>query len=308
MHLLKDSKGESRIVRSSIGTLVKLGRLKMKVMAEPETAYLLIPGGCRGKCSFCPQSVDESRLSRLSWYPVKVEEVIRGQRKFKRICIQSTLRRGFASEVESIASSFDIPVSVSINPVHESILKRLNRHAERVGVGLDAMSPRIFREVRKPGSWSSYINFIKKSLEIFGKRNVHVHLIAGMGESLVEALYTMSHLYEMGAEVALFSFTPVRGTFMESRSRPNLIYYRTLQIARYFLSKGIPLREARSYDPDEYMEAFITSGCPNCNRPFYNEGPRGPIYNFPNMEILKKNWDRTRKEVVEAIENLRIRT
>lgn len=26
---------------------------------------------------------------------------------------------------------------------------------------------------------------------------------------------------------------------------------------------------------------FLTSGCPNCNRPFYNEKPSGPIYNYP---------------------------
>ena len=34
---------------------------------------------------------------------------------------------------------------------------------------------------------------------------------------------------------------------------------------------------------------FMTSGCPNCNRPFYNESPAGPIFNYPfkpNREIL----------------------
>jgi biotin synthase len=28
-------------------------------------------------------------------------------------------------------------------------------------------------------------------------------------------------------------------------------------------------------------EAFRTSGCPDCNRPFYNEQPGGPLYNYP---------------------------
>jgi biotin synthase len=28
-------------------------------------------------------------------------------------------------------------------------------------------------------------------------------------------------------------------------------------------------------------EPFQTSGCPNCNRPFYNEQPGGPMYNYP---------------------------
>ena len=26
---------------------------------------------------------------------------------------------------------------------------------------------------------------------------------------------------------------------------------------------------------------FVTCGCPDCNRPFYNEKPSGPIYNYP---------------------------
>jgi biotin synthase len=26
---------------------------------------------------------------------------------------------------------------------------------------------------------------------------------------------------------------------------------------------------------------FLTPGCPDCNRPFYNEKPSGPIYNYP---------------------------
>ena len=36
---------------------------------------------------------------------------------------------------------------------------------------------------------------------------------------------------------------------------------------------------------------FRTSGCPDCNRPFYNEKPSGPIYNYPkkpNKEEIEK--------------------
>jgi biotin synthase len=25
----------------------------------------------------------------------------------------------------------------------------------------------------------------------------------------------------------------------------------------------------------------MTSGCPDCDRPYYNEEPKGPLYNFP---------------------------
>ncbi len=41
----------------------------------------------------------------------------------------------------------------------------------------------------------------------------------------------------------------------------------------------------------ESAEPFLTSGCKDCNRPFYNEKPSGPIYNYPkkpNKEELEK--------------------
>jgi biotin synthase len=40
---------------------------------------------------------------------------------------------------------------------------------------------------------------------------------------------------------------------------------------------------------------FQTSGCPGCNRPYYNEKPSGPIFNYPRplspqekMEVKKQ--------------------
>ena len=31
----------------------------------------------------------------------------------------------------------------------------------------------------------------------------------------------------------------------------------------------------------ETGQPFLTTGCPDCNRPFYNEKPSGPLYNHP---------------------------
>jgi biotin synthase len=43
---------------------------------------------------------------------------------------------------------------------------------------------------------------------------------------------------------------------------------------------------------------FLTSGCPDCNRPYYNEKPIGPLYNYPRKisqkekeEIIKLLFD-----------------
>jgi biotin synthase len=30
---------------------------------------------------------------------------------------------------------------------------------------------------------------------------------------------------------------------------------------------------------------FLTSGCPGCNRPYYNERPGGPLYNYPRQPL-----------------------
>jgi biotin synthase len=36
-------------------------------------------------------------------------------------------------------------------------------------------------------------------------------------------------------------------------------------------------------------EAFLTSGCPGCNRPYYTSKPSGPIYNYPRKVKESEN-------------------
>ncbi|MDH5792671.1 MAG: radical SAM protein, partial [Candidatus Bathyarchaeota archaeon] len=48
-------------------------------------------------------------------------------------------------------------------------------------------------------------------------------------------------------------------------------------------------------------EAFRTSGCPGCNRPYYNERPSGPFYNYPRN--LTPEEARTEAELLELKEN-----
>jgi biotin synthase len=38
----------------------------------------------------------------------------------------------------------------------------------------------------------------------------------------------------------------------------------------------------------ETGQPFLTSGCPDCNRPFYNEKPSGPLYNYPRSIRLEE--------------------
>jgi biotin synthase len=85
---------------------------------------------------------------------------------------------------------------------------------------------------------------------------------------------------------------------METKLQPSVTSYRRVQLARYLIVNGIARYEGMRFDFDGSMldfgvgreelkrvtesgEPFLTSGCPGCNRPFYNEKPSGPIYNYP---------------------------
>ncbi len=285
-------------VRASIGTLIKAGLASGRLDEEPTTAYLLLDGKCSGNCTFCPLKSGSEFLSRVRWPKVGLNSLllIKG---FERYCIQGILKGRFWEEVIEVAKSLDGPVSVSINPVSRDKLEKVYEVSDKLGVGLDAMSPRIFRQVRKPGSWKSYLKFVEWGVAVYGKGNVLVHLIAGLGETLKEALFTMRLAYRMGAGVALFAYTPINP---RRGKGPDKGYYRYLQAYRYFLHMGWnPLRIPKE-DPDSYKEAFLTSGCPGCNRPFYNERPvDSTLYNYPSMDRLNKDWEKVREELIGFI-------
>ena len=123
-----------------------------------------------------------------------------------------------------------------------------------------------------------------------------VHLIVGLGETEREMTEIIQRVHDLAVIVGLFAFTPVRGTAMQDQPPPPLDTYRRMQVARHLISHGLAaLRdfsfcaEGRSVSfgqPDLAKiladgVAFQTSGCPDCNRPFYNERPGGPLYNYP---------------------------
>jgi biotin synthase len=65
-----------------------------------------------------------------------------------------------------------------------------------------------------------------------------------------------------------------------------------MQAARWLIVHELARAEAMSFGPNGHLTGlgsplpdtnapFQTSGCPDCNRPFYNEQPGGPLYNYP---------------------------
>ncbi|BCS93997.1 radical SAM protein [Metallosphaera javensis (ex Sakai et al. 2022)] len=242
-----------------------------------ETAYALMKGGCTNQCRFCSQSLhnnaDKNYLSRVKWYNVSLDEVKDMLSTFKRFCLQTVVKPGFQEETLKIVSEIKTRKSVTTVPISTEHLKLLKeKGVDYLGVGMDTTEGN-WENAGKPGKFSDYLDFVRRSLEVIGKGRVFVHLVYGLGENEEEFISLMKELYSMGAEVALFAFTPVKGTPMESRSSPRLEDYRRIQRIRFSLSHGF----------DGGNLSYLTSGCPSCDRPFYNEDPRGKLYNVPIM-------------------------
>ncbi len=275
----------------------------------PTTAYLLqfSSTGCSAGCRFCPQSTRSSAsknlLSRITWPVVELDEIVPGLRRFKRICFQTVLKPGYLKESIRVVrklSESGVPLSLAITPVEKDVLRELkDAGVERLGVGLDAASERVFDLMNKPFSWATYLDFIKDGVSIFGRGKVHVHLIVGLGERMEELVETMKLIRSIGASTALFAFTPVRGIRLNTGS-PDLLAYRRAQIIRFVVDEGIDPKRL-FVEPELIKRALLTSGCPDCNRPFYNERPRGPMYNYPSLELVERDWPALVREMKEVL-------
>ncbi|MCW4021263.1 MAG: radical SAM protein [Candidatus Bathyarchaeota archaeon] len=306
-------------VRVSIGSAVVLGLAKGRLDAAPTTVYLLAyrRGKCSAGCAFCPQSKTSSgradMLSRVVWPVFQTEDVTPrvaeafSEGKISRACIQAlnypTVQEDLVSLARRIRARSKVPISVSCQPLtNEGMIKLAEAGVKRVSIALDAVTKELFEKVkgtsvRGPYTWEGHLETLKGAAEVFGRDNVTTHLIAGLGENEEEFVRMIQRCVDSGIYPAVFAFTPIPGTVMANHPAPSLNYYRRLQIARHLIvHKTAHYEDMRFKDgwlvdfgvPSEELrkilrtgEPFKTSGCPGCNRPYYNEPPRGPLYNFP---------------------------
>ena len=309
-------------VRVSVGTAIVFDLLEGKLDAEPTTAYLMTykTGKCSANCGFCPQAraskSNTELLSRVTWPTFPTEKVLKALRtakkkeKIKRICIQAlnypSVFVHLVALVKEIKKHTTTPVSVSCQPLNKENMELLAKAGvDRLGIALDAATKALFDKVKgkKAGgtySWESQFSLLNEANAVFGRGNVSTHLIVGLGETEKEAVEIIQKCVDMGVLPALFAFTPVRGTVMEKVLPPPLESYRRVQLARHLIVNGKARVEDMSFNDEgaiasfgvtkQVLEAeidsglaFRTSGCPDCNRPFYNEKPSGPIYNYPTV-------------------------
>ena len=318
-------------IRVSIGSasvleLGSIGRFK----DSPTTCYIMTykEGHCTANCGFCPQarssrSPDEM-LSRVNWPIFSFNDFLtklrylRSSKEFERICIQTLNYAGNFNELLEIITQIrkhtNTPISVAIPPMSKEKLRALKvKGVQRVGIALDGTTPEIFEKIKGsnvggPYTWEKHYQKLKEALEIFSPGFVSTHLIIGLGETEKEVIERIEELHNLNILVSLFAFTPIKGTKFENITQPALLTFRKLQLGRFliintkkksnnfaFNSKGeiininINKRELNMIIND--TSAFLTSGCPGCNRPYYTSKPSGPIYNFPRSLLENEKKD-----------------
>ncbi|MDI6805795.1 MAG: radical SAM protein [Candidatus Bathyarchaeia archaeon] len=325
--VMKNPKELPKNIRVSLGSAIAIGLLNGKLDAAPTTAYLMTyrKGKCTANCGFCPQARKSSArgdmLSRVSWPVFATEKVLSriekavGDGKIKRVCFQAlNYPKVFIHLqvlIRAIREKVDVPISISCQPQNSINIKALaEARAERIGIPLDAASEELFDKIKGftaggPYNWKNQFRLLSEAVNIFGKGKVSTHLIVGLGETEKEMVETIQKCVDMSVLPALFAFTPIVGTALEGIPQPPIQSYRRIQIARHLIVHGISRYENMRFnnkgclndfgiDKQTLMqtiqlgEPFLTSGCPNCNRPYYNEKPSGPIYNYPRKLSIEE--------------------
>ncbi len=302
-------------IRVSIGTAIQLGLESGTPDPDFTTAFLMTynEDGCTANCAFCPQARESSAsphmLSRIGWPSYELNDILENlaDTDFKRVCIQSLNYEGVVDDIcditERVHAVTRSPISVCIHPVSEDDMTRFkNAGVQRIGIAFDACTSELFDLVKgternSSYTWVGHFKAIDAASAIFGVDQITTHLIIGLGETEREAIDFLFNMYERGIQVGLFAFTSIRGTPLQNVPQPPLDRYRRIQIIRYMLNEGnlskddvhycgngdarIKVQSLNFQKIVESGRAFRVSGCPGCNRPFYNERPTGPMFNYP---------------------------
>lgn len=325
-----------RRIRVSVGSAIVMGLLEGKLNAEPTTCYLMthIAGKCRANCGFCPQARGSRSkaelLSRVTWpaFPTsnilkKIETTMENS-KIMRVCIQALnypdVFTHLTALIKTIKQQAKVPISVACQTMNTDNIRSLaEAGAERIGIAIDAATEKLFNQVKGakvngPYTWENQFKQLREAIEVFGRGKVSTHIIIGLGETENEAISLIQRCFDMGVSPALFAFTPVRGTKLETKPQPPVESYRQIQLARYLIVNGHARSENMHFNSagcltdygaeEEILEwivetgkPFLTSGCPNCNRPFYNEKPSGPIFNYPRS-ICQSELDEIKQQLL----------
>lgn len=295
-----------------------------------------------GQAREVSQGPECKTLIRVEWPLRKLDDVIKkikerqGDPRFglQRICVGQLAHPRAAQDSIEITrrireAGIELSISELVTPTYT-----FKRHMEEmrkaggdmIDVAIDAASKRVFdmtrgKEVRSMHSWDRYLKGIDEAVEVFGKGNAGIHLIIGLGETEKEAVDIMWYAHQRGAKITLFAFYPEQNTLMEKRKPVPVNVYRRIQLARWLIENDLVAYSDFVFDENERLidinipsylsiddiaPAFMTSGCPGCNRPYSNERPTMEFRNipwYPSREMAIKALRQSKLDnVIKALE------
>ena len=288
-------------IRVSYGTAIVLGLIEARQDVAPTTAYLLYDNGCIGQCSFCSRAngnQKSQKLSRVIWPEYEFETVLERltaeSKPFRRICLQTGFNPENTETIKNLAQHLinsGISTSMTLSPSQTDLAQEmLAMGLDHVGIGLDAAAEESYRE-HKRKDWRHDWPALQKLLRLAGDR-IEVHLIFGLGDSEETFAGRIHEIVAAGGKVSLFALTPVNGG-----SAPDLGAYRRMQAFRFLCENqktdlagcsfvdgrltGFGMTSEALKEALNNGDAFRTSGCGDCNRPYYNERPGQIFFNYP---------------------------
>lgn len=305
--------------------------------------------GCAGRCSYCglqstratDESWDERSFIRVDWPVVSVDEIVERMAAdccshVERTCVSmvtDTRARDDTIDIVKKLRRRTDSISGLITPtiVNKDWLIELKcAGVDKLGVAIDAATPSLFEQMRGKGvggphRWDRYWETMREAVDIFGRFEVGIHLMVGLGETEEEIIRTIQTAYDLGSLTHLFSFFAEDGSAMKDQSQPPIGTYRRVQLARHLINKGIAVADDMTFDANGKLVdfgvaenaanaaldgglPFMTSGCDGkgmanaCNRPFSNCTPyqayMGELRNYPfkpgsrDVEVIKQQlWD-----------------
>ncbi|MDM7321228.1 MAG: radical SAM protein [Fervidobacterium pennivorans] len=278
---------------------------------EMPTAYLMLDGECMYNCAYCTHArdseSDNSYLSRVVWKLIEPKDLNSISLKFKRVCLQTVNYKGYFEDVLDVVERLKrsdtnqkllISVSTRVKSTKEIDIL-MNSGVNDLGIAIDVVSEKLHKLYR---SWSlEYtLSLIRYGAEKYPGR-ITTHIIVGLGEQDKELYEIFKLMKAYDVKVALFAFTPIRGTRLAHLTPPSLERYRKIQILRFLMFETNYTPEI-DFDEDgnlkilkydnsiDISKAFLTSGCTHCTRPYYNDSPRNKVlYNYHTIiETQKK--------------------
>jgi len=291
--------------------------------------------GCFARCAYCGLSFvrecesdlhKDKSFIRVEWpthdLNTIIQKLISKEKRshVERVCISMLTNKRALQDTISVASRIknetNLLISALITPtiVNKDWLAALkNSGVDKIGIAIDTATPELFnkfrgKDIRGPHKWETYWKIILEGLQVFGSKNVGIHLIVGLGETEEEMTELFQQVTDQEVLVHLFSFFPEPGSPLETRSQPPIGQYRRMQLARFLIEENKANFEKMKFDdlgrlidfgiPEILLKEiistgipFMTSGCPGstlrvaCTRPYSNSTPYqayiGECRNFP---------------------------